>query len=82
MIIRAAKRSKTSYCRICGRVFNRGEKYVVLSGTHRVMRSLMCMEHFNLKDCNGCKDRLQCLTHDKMAICIAGGIRNTKVEEY
>jgi hypothetical protein len=81
MIIRKAKRSKTSFCRICGKVFERGEKYIALNGTFRVMRALMCIDHFNIKDCEGCVDRLKCLTQTKQTICINGSRGATKAEE-
>ncbi len=83
VIIRRAKRSKTSFCRVCGKVFDRGEKYLALSGTFRVMRANMCMDHFNIKQCEGCEDRerSKCITHHKQMLCIKGNVGNTLVEE-
>jgi len=83
IIIKAAKRSKTSFCRVCGKCFSRGEKYFALSGSFRVMRALMCMDHFNVKDCSSCgeKERMKCVTHGKQRACIKGLEVNTLVEE-
>lgn len=83
MIIRTAKRSKTSFCRVCGRIYLRGDKYVALSGSFRVMRANMCMEHFKVKNCDGCKnkERMKCVTDNKQCICIEGGIEDTVVRE-
>lgn len=81
MIIRDAKRSNTSWCRICGHPFKKGEKYFKLDGSHRVMRSLMCIDHFKTKTCDNCEDRIKCLTVSKMTMCIVGENKSTKVEE-
>ena len=81
MILRRAKRSKTSYCRICGKIFNKGEMYVKLNGSYRVMRSIMCIDHFRLKDCTNCLDRSKCLTDTRKTVCVLGAEKITYVEE-
>ena len=83
MIIRTAKRSKTSFCRVCGRVFNRGDKYLALSGSFRVMRANMCMDHFLIKNCEGCvdKERMKCVTENGHSVCIKGVVKDTVVRE-
>ena len=82
MRIATALRSKTSYCRICGHKFEKGEQFFKLEGTHRVMRSLMCISHFRTKSCYSCPDRLKCLTDNGKKICILGGDITTKAEEF
>lgn len=83
VVIKKAQRSKTSFCRVCGKCFERGEKYFALSGSFRVMRALMCMDHFNVRNCSGCeeKQRMKCITQNKQSACIKGTFRDTVVEE-
>jgi hypothetical protein len=70
MLIATTKRAGNAFCRICNHKFKKDEKYMKLDGTHRIMRSRMCMIHFAYEDCDGCADKLQCLTHDKLTKCI------------
>lgn len=81
MILARAKRKNSSYCRVCGKVFAKGEMYIKLHGTHRVMRSKMCMDHLRYKDCKICEHRLKCLTNTKKTVCVLGGEKVTYVEE-
>lgn len=81
MILTKAKRSTTSFCRVCGKRFDKGEMYVKLHGSHRVLRSKMCMDHFKVRECNMCDKRLRCLTNEKKTLCIVGGMKDTFVEE-
>jgi hypothetical protein len=81
MIIRRAKRSNTSYCRICTHYFKRGEMYFKLTGSMRVMRANMCINHFKLAGCEGCTERLKCLTNSQDSKCIVGEFGITRVEE-
>ena len=81
VIIRKNKRYGNSYCRICGKRFERGEKYIKLVGTYSIMRAKMCIEHFRVVKCKNCPDKLKCLTENNSVMCIYGKNKNTKVEE-